>query len=66
MELAPNDAHARYYLGRAKYNQKRFADAVRIFSECLELDPRNAKAADYLGRSYEALGKNRRCSRGVP
>ncbi len=57
LELAPNDAHARYYLARAKYNQKRFADAVRIFIECLELDPLNAQAADYLGRSYEALGR---------
>ena len=58
MESAPGDASARYYLGRAKYNEKRFADAVRIFTECLALDPRNAKAADYLGRSYEALGKS--------
>jgi tetratricopeptide (TPR) repeat protein len=57
VELAPDDAHAKYYLGRAKYNQKRFADAARIFKECLGLDPRNAKAADYLGRSYEALGR---------
>src|SRR5580658_66667 len=55
--LAPNDAHAKYYLGRVKYNRKYFADAVRIFEECLDLDPRNAKAKDYLGRSYEALGK---------
>src|SRR5580692_2816269 len=51
------DAQAKYYLGRAKYNEKRFADATRIFAECLKLDPRNAKAADYLGLSYEALGK---------
>ncbi len=58
VQLDPSDAHARYYLGRAKYNQKRFVDAVRIFQECLDGDPRNAKAADYLGRSYEALGKN--------
>jgi|SRR5579862_10526 len=57
VDLAPNDAHARYYLGRAKYNQKHFADAVRIFKGCLDLDPGNAKAADYLGRSYEALGR---------
>lgn len=57
VELAPHDATARYYLGRAKYNEKQFADAVRIFSECLELDPRSSKAANYLGLSYEALGK---------
>jgi tetratricopeptide (TPR) repeat protein len=57
VELAPGDAHPRYYLGRVKYNQKRFADALRIFTECLSLDPRNAKAANYLGLSYEALGR---------
>jgi tetratricopeptide (TPR) repeat protein len=57
VELAPGDANAKYYLGRAKYNQKRFADAARIFTECLKLEPRNAKAADYLGLSYEALGR---------
>ena len=57
VELAPNDANARYYQGRARYNLKRFADAIGIFTECLKLDPRNAKAADYLGLSYEALGR---------
>jgi tetratricopeptide (TPR) repeat protein len=57
VELAPSDAQAKYYLGRVKYNQKRFADALRIFTECLNLDPRNAKAADYLGLSLEALGR---------
>jgi len=49
--------HARYYLGRAKYNWKHFSEAVRIFTECLELDPRNIQAANYLGLSYEALGR---------
>jgi tetratricopeptide (TPR) repeat protein len=57
VELSPGDAHAKYYLGRVKYNQKRFADALRIFAECLKLDPGNAKAANYLGLSYEALGR---------
>src|SRR5271155_4956520 len=57
VELAPGCAHPKYYLGRVKYNQKRFADALRIFTECLNLDPRNAKAANYLGLSYEALGR---------
>jgi tetratricopeptide (TPR) repeat protein len=55
--LAPGDANAQFYLGRAKYNLKHFEDAARIFIECLKLDPRNVKAADYLGLSYEALGK---------
>jgi tetratricopeptide (TPR) repeat protein len=57
LEIAPNDARARYYLGRAEYNRKQFEDAARTFAECLRLDPRNARAEDYLGRSYEALGR---------
>ena len=55
--LDPRDAQAQYYLGRAKYNEKRFAEAVRAFTECLKLDPKHVKAADNLGLSYEALGK---------
>ncbi|HVN04814.1 MAG TPA: tetratricopeptide repeat protein [Bryobacteraceae bacterium] len=55
--LAPHDAHARYYLGRAEYNRKHFAEAAQTFAECLKLEPRNARAEDYLGRSYEALGR---------
>jgi tetratricopeptide (TPR) repeat protein len=58
VNLNPNDALARYYLGRAKYNEKRFDDAVRAFTECLKLDPKNVKAADYLGLSYEGLGRS--------
>ena len=55
--LAPTDRHARYYLGRAQYNRKHFTEAAQTFAECLKLDPRNARAEDYLGRSYEALGR---------
>jgi len=53
----PGDAVAQYFLGRAKYNLKRFDEAVRAFTECLKLDPQNVKAADNLGLSYDGLGK---------
>jgi len=53
----PGDAVAQYFLGRAKYNLKRFDEAVRAFTECLKLDPQNVKAADNLGLSYVGLGK---------
>ena len=53
----PGDAAAQYFLGRAKYNEKRFDEAVHAFTECLKLDPTNVKAADNLGLSYEGLGK---------
>ena len=57
VELDPRDAQARYYLGRTKYNEKRFDEAVHAFTECLTLDARNVKAADNLGLAYEGLGK---------
>ena len=57
VERNPGDALAQYFLGRAKYNLKRFDEAVRAFTECLKLDSQNIKAADNLGLSYEALGK---------
>jgi len=57
VELDPRDARARYYLGRTKYNEKRFDEAVRAFTECLKLDASNVKAADNLGLAYEGLGK---------
>jgi tetratricopeptide (TPR) repeat protein len=57
VDLNPNDALAWYHLGRVKYNEKRFEDAVRAFTGCLKLDPKTVKAADYLGLSYEGLGR---------
>ena len=57
LELDPRDGQARYYLGRTKYNEKRFDEAVRAFTECLKLDAKNVKAADNLGLAYEGLGK---------
>jgi tetratricopeptide (TPR) repeat protein len=51
------DALPRYYLGRTDYNQKHFDQAVRDFKDCLDLDPGNVKAADYLGLSFQELGR---------
>jgi len=57
LEWDPNDADGWYNLGRAKYNENRFEEALRAFTECLRLDPGNVKAEDNLGLSYEGLGK---------
>lgn len=51
------NALAFYYLGRAKYNEQHFEEAVGAFKECLRLDPKNVRAEDNLGLSLEALGK---------
>jgi tetratricopeptide (TPR) repeat protein len=44
-----------YYLGRAKYNENRFQEAVDAFHRCLQLDPVNVRAEDNLGLAYEGL-----------
>jgi Flp pilus assembly protein TadD len=57
VEENPKDAEAWYYLGRAKYNQNRFEEAIRAFARCLELEPRNIKAQSNLGLSYAGLNR---------
>ena len=57
LEWTPNDADGWYYLGRAKYNEGRFAEAVHAFEQCLKLSPQNVKAEDNLGLSYAGLGR---------
>jgi Flp pilus assembly protein TadD len=46
-----------YYLGRTKYNENRFVEAVNAFRQALKLSPENVKAEDNLGLSYEGLGR---------
>jgi Flp pilus assembly protein TadD len=58
LEWAPNDSEGWYYLGRTKYNENRFAEAINAFQQCLKLDPKNVKAEDNLGLSFAGLGRN--------
>ncbi len=53
----PSDADGWYYLGRTKYNENRFSEAIDAFDTCLKLDPHNVKAEDNLGLSYEGLNQ---------
>jgi tetratricopeptide (TPR) repeat protein len=53
----PQDSLGWYYLGRTKYNENRFDEAVTAFEQCLKLDPRNVKAQDNLGLSFEGLNQ---------
>lgn len=58
LEWAANDADGWYNLGRAKYNENRFAEAISAFQQCLKLDPKNVKAEDNLGLSFAGMGRN--------
>ena len=55
LEFNPDDVRAWYYLGRAKYNENRFEEAIAAFQRCLQLDPKHVKAEDNLGLSYQAV-----------
>jgi tetratricopeptide (TPR) repeat protein len=57
LESNPKDSQAWYYLGRTKYNENRFDEALSAFQQCLKLDPKNVKAEDNLGLSHQALGR---------
>ena len=51
----PANALGWYYLGRAKYNENRFAEAIDAFNTYLKLEPRSVKAEDNIGLSEEGL-----------
>jgi len=58
LEWTPNDSDGWYNLGRTKYNENRFAEAISAFQQCLKLDPKNVKAKDNLGLSFAGMGRN--------
>jgi len=58
LEWAPNDSDGWYNLGRTKYNENRFAEAISAFQQCLKLDAKNVKAEDNLGLSFAGMGRN--------
>ena len=57
VEWNPKDALGWYYLGRTKYNENRFEEAIAAFQQCLKLNPKDVKAQDNLGLSYEGLNR---------
>jgi tetratricopeptide (TPR) repeat protein len=56
LEWDPGDADSWYYLGRTKYNENRFEEAIHAFQKCLDLRPLFVLAADGLGLSQAGLG----------
>jgi cytochrome c-type biogenesis protein CcmH/NrfG len=53
----PNDADGWYYLGRAKYSENRFDEAVDAFEHALKLSAGNVKCEDNLGLAYAGLNR---------
>ncbi len=57
VEWNPGNFQTLYYLGRTKYNENRFDEAIQVFLQCLKLDPKSVKAEDNLGLSYAGMGR---------
>jgi Flp pilus assembly protein TadD len=57
LQQNPKDSDGWYWLGRTKYNENRFEEAVQSFQEFLKLEPKSVKAEDNLGLSYAGLGQ---------
>ena len=53
----PEDEQAWYYLGRAKYSENRFEEAINAFEQCLKRNAKNVKAEENLGLAYAGLGR---------
>jgi tetratricopeptide (TPR) repeat protein len=55
---APENAQYWYLLGRTKYNENRFQEAVEAFLKSLALHPMELRAEYNLGLAYAGMGKN--------
>jgi Flp pilus assembly protein TadD len=57
LELDPGDSEAWLYLGRTRFDEQKFKEAISALEQCLKLDPKNGKAEDNLGLSYAAVDR---------
>ncbi len=57
VEMDPANVLGWYYLGRTKYNENRFEEAISAFERCLKLAPNHVRAEDNRGLSLQGLGK---------
>jgi Flp pilus assembly protein TadD len=55
---SPGDELYWYYLGRTKYAENHFQEAIEVFNKCLTLAPRDLRAEYNLGLSYAGLEQN--------
>jgi Flp pilus assembly protein TadD len=58
LAMDSNDAETWYTMGRLRYTQGRYGDALTCFQKTLVLNPRSIKGEDNLGLAYEALNRN--------
>lgn len=57
LQWNPTDSDGWYQLGRTKYNENRFNEAIAAFKKCLAIDSENVKAEENLGLAYAGMGE---------
>lgn len=57
VQMNPADADAWYSLGRIRYSEQRFSDALSCFKRALELSPKSVKIENNLGLAYQAMNQ---------
>ena len=55
MEVNPNNSKAHYYLGGVYYNKEDFANALKHFQKCVELDEFNSEEAQLAKAAIEDI-----------
>ena len=54
--LAPNDPYSLFVLGRLKFTQKKYDEAIDAFSRAAKLDPQDAQVQNFLGLALSEKG----------
>jgi Flp pilus assembly protein TadD len=57
VQMNPSNADVWYSLGRIRYSDQRFSDALSCFQQVLKLSPKSVKAENNLGLTYEAMNQ---------
>ena len=58
LAMNANDAETWYTMGRLRYTQGRYSDALMCFEKTIALNPQSVKGENNLGLVYEALNRN--------
>ena len=58
LAMNANDAETWYAMGRLRYTQGRYGDALTCFEKTIALNPQSVKGENNLGLVYEALNRN--------